>query len=562
MDTERITGSDFRSMLYAAANRLSEQKEYVDSLNVFPVPDGDTGTNMASTIMAAAKEVELSKSDSVGELAAAAAKGSLMGARGNSGVILSQFFRGFADGCQGHDTLGPKELAQAVQAARDTTYKAVMKPVEGTMLTVGRYAADAANKAAESGADVWEVVEAVFQGAQRGLEKTPELLPVLKEAGVVDAGGQGIVTILEGVIGFLRGEDVPSAPLSEGAPESAAPGGISLAEELTFKYCTEFIIKGTGLLTDTIRREISDWGDSMLVVGDEQVVKVHIHTDDPGRVLSYAAKLGDLVEIGIHNMAEQNRQAVEEREARQRKEMSQFNGAVQDSAGVSTESLPAEPEKAVGMVAVCVGQGMAEIFTSLGVDQVVVGGQTMNPSTEDLVAAIDAVPAESVILLPNNKNVLFASSQAAEMSTKPVLVVPTRTIPQGISAAMAFDSEADADTNYENMNEMVYLVSTGEVTYAVRSTKAGDLDINEQDIIGLVEGEIVVAGEDIDEVGLQVVERLRSDDAEIIAVYYGQEMSREQGEAFGKRLEELFPDMEVEVHYGGQPLYYYIIGVE
>lgn len=564
MDKERITGRDFRLMLYAAANRLSQQKQYIDSLNVFPVPDGDTGTNMSSTILSAVKEVQRSHSDSVADLASAAAKGSLMGARGNSGVILSQFFRGFADGCAGHSELGPKELTKAVQSATDTTYKAVMKPVEGTMLTVGRFAAEEAKKAVESGANVWEVAEAVFRGAQKGLKKTPELLPVLKQAGVVDAGGQGLVTILEGALSVVRGEDVSELldDASEdlmGLEEPSKVGGIIRVEDLQYKYCTEFIVRGKNLSPESIKTHIAGWGDSMLVVGDREAVKVHIHTNDPGQVLSYCGRLGDMVEIGIHNMAEQNRQAVEEREAKQRQSMEEFS---RTKVADSPTQQAAPVEKAIGMVAVCVGKGMADIFTSLGVDRVVVGGKTMNPSTEDLVGAISAVPAKCVILLPNNKNVLFAANQAAEISHKEVLVIPTRTIPQGIGAAMAFDPEASVEDNRSRMQEAALMVSTGEVTYAVRSTKAGELDINEKDIIGLVEGEIKVAGKSAEQVGLEVVQHLLDDDKEVITVYYGEEIPAEQAEKFGERLEESYPDLEVEVHYGGQPLYYYVFGVE
>lgn len=566
MEKERLTGSSFRAMIYAAANRLYEQRKFVDSLNVFPVPDGDTGTNMSSTLIAAAREVEKSTSDSVADLAAAAARGSLMGARGNSGVILSQFFRGFADGCRGYKELDAQILARAIQSASDTVYKAVMKPVEGTMLTVGRFAAEEASRAAANGADVWETLEAAFRGAQKGLEKTPQLLPVLREAGVVDAGGQGLVVILEGAIGVVRGEEVSTRLLD---PDTASredagpgvPGGITVIEDLKYKYCTELIVRGTNLSTDAIRSRIQGWGDSVLVVGGGDAVKVHIHTNDPGKVLSYCCTLGDMVEIGIHNMAEQNRQAVEEREANQRRSLQAFAGSMSEVNGTVADSEPVEL-KPVGMVAVCVGQGMADIFASLGADEVVVGGQTMNPSTEDLVSAINRVPAEAVLLLPNNKNVLFAAQQAVELTDKPVRVVPTRTIPQGISAAMAFDLEASLDENYERMQDAAKGVVTGEVTYAVRSTKTGNLDINERDIIGLADGEIKVAARSIDEVGIELLKLLVDEDKEIIAIYYGDQIDDEAADAFLRKVEEAFPDLEVELHAGGQPLYYYIFGVE
>lgn len=560
MDNERLTGSSFRAMLFAAANRLHEQRKFVDSLNVFPVPDGDTGTNMSSTILAAAKEVEKSGSDSVADLAAAAARGSLMGARGNSGVILSQFFRGFADGCRGHKELDSHTLAQAIQSASDTVYKAVMKPVEGTMLTVGRFAAEGANAAAESGANVWETLEAAFREAQKGLEKTPQLLPVLREAGVVDAGGQGLVVILEGVLSVVRGEGVPDALMDVSVVdhgELEAPGGITALKDLKYKYCTELIVRGTDLSTDSIRAHIEDWGDSLLVVGGGDAVKVHIHTNDPGRVLTYCSTLGDMLEIGIHNMAEQNRQAVAEREANQLRSIQEFRSNHSESADPDPVEL-----KPVGLVAVCVGRGMAEIFTSLGADEVVVGGKTMNPSTEDLVSAINRVPAESVVLLPNNKNVLFAAQQAVELAGKPVKVVPTRTIPQGISAAMAFDLDASLDENYDRMKDAADMVATGEVTYAVRSTKTGNLDINEKDIIGLADGEIRVAARSIDEVGIELLKLLVDEDKEIISIYYGEQINADEANAFLSKVEETFPDLEVELHDGGQPLYYYVFGVE
>ena len=555
-----INGVTLKNMLLVAARNLDQQKDIVNALNVFPVPDGDTGTNMSLTLNAAVKELERAENNEVGRLTTLLARGSLMGARGNSGVILSQFFRGFSDGLahvKGEAT--GEDIAHAFDSASKTTYRAVMKPVEGTMLTVARVAAEAAEEAAEEGADASAVIKAALLGAQKSLADTPNILPVLKEAGVVDAGGQGLVCIFEGFWAGLTTspEEMEEILAEQGTPEKEAVDFSRLGEEvLVNKYCTEFIILGEGIDPERIRAELESKGDSMIVVGDEYVTKVHIHTDHPGQVLQFCGDLGNLTEIAIDNMMLQNQ------EFAHHSDNHRLDYAIDNVVGFPGVAEHSAAPKGVGIVAVVAGAGLADIFRSLGVDSVVTGGQTMNPSTEDLVTAVNGVNAESVIILPNNKNVIFSAQQVKELVDKKVGVVPTRSAPQGISALMYFVEDDSLEENVAAMESGMGEVKTGEVTYAVRSTVAGDLQIEERDIIGLAEGKIAVVGSSPDEVARDLLRTMVDDESTVISVYYGADQMAEEAEDLSATLQEEYSHCEVEVYPGGQPLYYYIVSVE
>ncbi len=555
-----INGLAFKNMLLAAARHLDQQKDTVNALNVFPVPDGDTGTNMSLTLNSAIKELEQAGSGEIERLASLLTRGSLMGARGNSGVILSQFFRGFSDGLAHVQTeISGEDLAHALVMASQTTYRAVMRPVEGTMLTVARVAAEHAVQASEGGAGAEEVLRAALEGARTALADTPNILPVLKQAGVVDAGGQGLVCLFEGFVMGLTAtpeelEQLLVAAVPEKKAEAAAP---KLEQEVVVnKYCTEFIILGSGIDAVKIRGELEQKGDSLLVVSDGDVVKVHVHTDHPGQVLEFCGQFGDLTEIAIDNMRLQNQEFASHEESH-RLDYSAGNNVV-DFPGNSVDGEP----KPLGIVAVVPGEGLAEIFKSLGVDYVVAGGQTMNPSTEDLVRAVDSVNAEAVIILPNNKNVIFSAQQARELTEKTVGVVPTRSVPQGISALMYFVAEDPLEENLAAMEEGMREVKTGEVTYAVRSTVAGDLHIEERDIIGLAEGKIAVVGSTPTAVAQDLVRTMVDEDSSVISIYYGSDLDDQAAQELHELISTEFPDCEVEVYPGGQPLYYYIVSVE
>ena len=547
-------------MLLVAARNLDQQKDMVNALNVFPVPDGDTGTNMSLTLNAAVKELERAENNEVRRLTTLLARGSLMGARGNSGVILSQFFRGFSDGLahvKGEAT--GEDIAQAFASASKTTYRAVMKPVEGTMLTVARVAAEEAEKSAAEGADPVAVIKAALLGAQKSLADTPNILPVLKEAGVVDAGGQGLVCIFEGFWAGLTTspEELEEILSEQGKPEAETVDFSRLSEGvLGNKYCTEFIILGEGIDPERIRTELEPQGDSLIVVGDEHVTKVHIHTDHPGQILQFCGELGNLTEIAIDNMMLQNQQFANHSDNHR------LDYTTDNVIGFPHVAEHAGAPKGVGIVAVVAGEGLANIFRSLGVDYVVTGGQTMNPSTEDLVMAVNSVNAESVIILPNNKNVIFSAQQVKELVDKKVGVVPTRSAPQGISALMYFVEDDSLEDNVVAMEGSLGDVKTGEVTYAVRSTVAGDLQIEERDIIGLSEGKIAIVGSSPDDVAIDLLRTMVDDDSSVISVYYGADQKAEGAEDLSATLQKEYPHCEVEVYAGGQPLYYYIVSVD
>ncbi|NLJ74682.1 MAG: DAK2 domain-containing protein [Firmicutes bacterium] len=555
---EVITGVILRNMLLAAADNLNRQRDKVNALNVFPVPDGDTGTNMSLTLNAAVKEIEKADPNDIGQLTALLARGSLMGARGNSGVILSQFFRGFSQGLSGvKDMATGEDLARALTMSSETTYRAVMKPVEGTMLTVGRAAALAAEESAAEGAHAQTVLEKALEGAAKALADTPNILPVLKEAGVVDAGGQGLLCIFEGFVSGLTCEPLSFAVISEPqlsqVTDEDGEGIKQIEGVLVNKYCTEFLILADNIDADLVRRKLSSKGDSMLVVGDADVVKVHIHTDHPGKVLEFCGSLGNLTDIKIDNMQLQNEEYSSEREH------SEGHGTnVINLAKTAADSVP----KSLGVVAVVPGQGLAEIFESLGVDFVVPGGQTMNPSTEDLVKAVNRVNAESVIILPNNKNVIFSAQQVRELVDKTVGVVPTRSVPQGIAALMYLMPDESLDENVSLMEENMKEVKTGEVTYAVRATVAGDLQIEEKDIIGLAEGKIAVVGSSVCDVTKRLIDHMMDEESSVISIYYGADQDFSEAEQLRELTQNDYPDCEVELYEGGQPLYYYIVSVE
>ena len=539
MNKEWLTARDFRLLAKGAARRLEQSKEMVNALNVFPVPDGDTGINMALTIGAAVKEMDKNQAEALGEVAEAFAFGSLMGARGNSGVILSQIFRGLSLGLAGKDQVGPVELSKAIELAARTAYQAVMKPTEGTILTVAREGARHCVQAATAGADVLEVLEAWLKGARESLARTPELLSVLKDAGVVDAGGQGLVLIIEGGILALKGE----LPADEEQPAQAADFAARVVDDgpINFTYCTELILMGNGDFSlDELRAELSELGDSLLVVGTPELTKVHVHSDHPGQVLEACLRRGSLKEIHIDNMREQHKDFPSKEEA----------------------ALEEVPQQKLAAVSVATGDGLSSIFKSLGVSAVIEGGQSMNPSTEDLVAAIQQAPASKVIVLPNNKNVILTAQQAAELTDKEVAVVPTKTIPQGLAAMLAFNQKESLEENVSKMEAALRGVQTGEVTYAVRNSRINGLEIDENDILGLADGEIKVVGKARTAVTLDLITAMASEDAGLITLYWGQDVEQGEGDELVNQLEKQYPDYDIEIHYGGQPLYYYIISLE
>ena len=564
LERHLLTGSMFRSMIYAAANQLDQDKKEIDFLNVYPVPDGDTGTNMALTLMAAAQEVGRCISESVGELAAAAAKGSLMGARGNSGVILSQLFRGFSQVMQGKHTATVHDLSRGLQEASAMAYKAVMRPVEGTMLTVSRMAAEAGKSVAKRESDVVLWFAAVLQAAEKALTETEKMLPALAAAGVVDAGGQGIVTIYSGMYSALIQSETPV--LVEMAAGSAVQGGVAQApisemgplEEIAFRYCTELIVMGEVAL-DRLRRELEPLGDSLLVVGDTNATKIHVHTNHPGQVLEICGAYGEMSAIDIDNMAEQNHQA------RLPVEGAKSNGLAHELPNpiVAGNRAVKQAKRKMGMVAVSLGDGFKAIFQGLGVDVVLNGGQTMNPSTEELVAAIEQVPAQSVIILPNNKNVLFAAEQAAKMAAKEVVVIPTHDLPKGIAAATVYDENLELPQLTKRMQEASEGLVSGAVTYSVRNTTTDGVQINEQDFIGLEQGKVVVAGNELIHTTKELVRSLLAKRrAELVSLFYGKDVIKAAARDLMQQLRAEFPEPEWELYEGGQPLYYYLVAVE
>ena len=539
-------------MIISGANNLNSKKETVDSLNVFPVPDGDTGTNMSLTVLAAAREVEKSQSLDAGEIAKLASNGSLRGARGNSGVITSQLFRGFARELEGVSEADTVTLAKATAKAVETAYKAVMKPKEGTILTVARIMSESALKYCHKMTDITEFMEAVIKDGHAILLQTKEMLPVLKQADVVDAGGMGLLFFLEGAMKMIGSDAEVKVEETTASPASQYAALASIDNEsITFGYCTEFFINVKNAPDATVgmlKNYLSSIGDSLVVVADDEIIKVHVHTDHPGMAIEKALTIGSLSGLKIDNMREQHTNKID------------FSA---DSKPVQTAEAPKKEHKETGFISVCAGSGLADIFRSLGVDVIIEGGQTMNPSTEDILNAINEIDADNIIVMPNNKNIILAAEQAKNLTEdKKVYVVGTKSVPEAISAMLCYNADEDIEDVIEEMKEAIANVTTASVTYAVRDTKIGDKDIVKGDILGMLNDDIAVVGKDVTEATKELISKAANEDSEIISIYYGSDATEEMAQEIGSYAEEMFPDCDVEIHAGNQQLYYYIISVE
>ncbi|EDS76190.1 DegV protein [Clostridium botulinum C str. Eklund] len=553
MERFKIDGLNLRNMVINASNNLQEKKEFVNSLNVFPVPDGDTGTNMSMTFKSAVSEVENLKTNSISEVAKQVSRGALMGARGNSGVILSQIFRGIAKGLEEKDEVDAVGFAKSLEEGAKAAYKAVMRPTEGTILTIIRAAGESATSANES--DIVKLLEKVCNHTENVLNKTPDMLPALKEAKVVDAGGMGLFIILKGMYNALKNNI--EANIEEDINSNAKKASLKSAqstinpEDIKYGYCTEFFVntKDASVKAENLKKILTPVGDSMIVVGVEDIIKVHIHTNDPGWVLSNALKLGELSKIKIDNMREEHRQILELEYA-----------TTEDEEEASKESV--EDVKEYGFVSVTMGNGLKCIFEDLGVDSVIEGGQTMNPSTQDIIERINKINAKNIFILPNNKNIIMAAEQAAELSDKNVIVIKTKTIPQGITAVTVFDSAETVEHNTKVMNEAIANVSTASVTYAVRDTEIDGKPIKEGNILGLVENKINEVGEDVYDVCDTLISKMVDEDSELITVFYGKDCEEEKVQEFAEKIEEKYDDIDVQFYSGEQPLYYFIVSVE
>ena len=553
MAVKTINTELLQKMFLAGAANLEAKKEFINELNVFPVPDGDTGTNMTLTILSAAKEVKALENPDMVAIAKAISSGSLRGARGNSGVILSQLLRGFTKEIREHKEIDTITLAKACERATATAYKAVMKPKEGTILTVAKGASQKAAELAETTEDLDTFISEVINYAQEVLEKTPEMLPVLKEAGVVDSGGQGLLEVMRGAYDAFQGKEIDYSAIEASAGTKMVKPSEQAETEIKFGYCTEFIIMLEKEFTAKDETEFKAYlesiGDSIVCVADDDIVKIHVHTNDPGLAIQRALTYGQLSRMKIDNMREEHQERL-----------------IKDAeklAAQQAEAKKAEPRKEVGFIAVSIGEGMNEIFRELGADYIIEGGQTMNPSTEDMLNAIDQVNAEHIFILPNNKNIILAANQAQTLTEdKDIIVVPSKTVPQGITAIINYMPDADAQTNLEAMIEGIGNVKTGQVTYAVRDTHIDDKEIHEGDIMGIGDAGILSVGQDIAETTLEMLEQLVDDDSELISLYYGQDVTEEEADAFTQEVEKLYPDIDVDVHCRGQPIYYYVLAVE
>lgn len=560
MATKTINVDVLAKMFLAGAKNIEAKKDYINELNVFPVPDGDTGTNMSMTIMSAAKEVTALNKPAMKDLAKAISSGSLRGARGNSGVILSQLLRGFTKAIKEEKEIDVLALAAACQRARDTAYKAVMKPKEGTILTVASGIATKAAEMAEETDDLEVFIPAVIEHAQDVLNQTPEMLPVLKEAGVVDSGGQGLLEVIKGAYDAFLGKEIDYSVIEPSTGVTVNKVNAEDTADIKFGYCTEFIILTEKEFTEDDEREfkkfLSSIGDSIVCVADDDVVKIHVHTNDPGLAIQKALTYGQLSKMKIDNMREEHQEKLI-RDAEKLAEQQANEEAAHE------EKKPAEPRKAMGFIAVSIGAGMNEIFKELGADYIIEGGQTMNPSTEDMLNAIDRVNADTVFILPNNKNIVLAANQAKSLvEEKEIIVIPTKTVPQGITAIINFMPDADAKTNEEAMLEEIKNVKTGQVTYAVRDTHIDDKEIHEGDIMGIGDSGILAVGKDLEETTKELIANLVDEDSELISIYYGEEVSEEDAEKFTEEITELYPDVDVDIQFGGQPIYYYVLAVE
>ncbi|MCC8169428.1 MAG: DAK2 domain-containing protein [Oscillospiraceae bacterium] len=559
-----IDGKTLASMFVSGANNLYNNKQLVDELNVFPVPDGDTGTNMSLTVRAMSSELLTNQSGSVTKTADMMSFSTLRGAHGNSGVILSQFFRGISKSLKGKKTCTAVEFARALGKGTSAAYKAVMKPTEGTILTVAREAAAGAEAAAEAEDDITSVLSAAVERGNAALAHTPEQLPALKQAGVVDAGGQGWMLVLEGALEFLKTGSIIESDIKEPAPEAVKKKAVKKAssEDIKFKYCTEFIIEKSEPKLDVsdFKNTISAKGDCMLVIDDEEIVKVHIHTNHPGFVLEEAIKLGEMINLKIDNMKHQHKSLIDESASTESKKTADLKVKHKKPR----QKKPVEI-KDFGFVSVCAGKNIVAILKDLGVDRVIEGGQTMNPSTDDILKAINKVKAKTVFVMPNNKNIIMAANQAAELADgKSVMVIPTKNIPECIAAMMAFNGKKNAEQNESAMQKAMSAVKSGQITFAVRDTEIEGVQIKKNDILGITDGDISVVGETREDVLDVLVDALVDEDSEFIMVYYGKDIKKAEADAAARRLEEKYSDDEIEVmmRCGGQPLYYYIVSVE
>ena len=566
---DQIDALQLKNAFLAGANNLNAKKEWINELNVFPVPDGDTGTNMTMTIMSAAREVAAISAPTLENVAKAMASGSLRGARGNSGVILSQLIRGFTKEIREHaDEAGIDNLimARAFSRAVETAYKAVMKPKEGTILTVAKGMADRITELSVTDEDLITLLEKVVAYGDEVLAKTPEMLPVLKEAGVVDSGGQGLMTVVKGALASLKGEEVVLDLGDQGAAKAEAPterksrGEISTAD-IKFGYCTEFMVNGDHEFTDeevdSLRAWLGGVGDSIVCFSDENIIKVHVHTNHPGNAFEKGLSMGYLSTMKVDNMRLEPHEVLSEDASRIAEEKKE------EAASAAAPEKPEEPAKEYGFISVSAGDGLTEIFRGIGVDYVIEGGQTMNPSTEDILNACDQVNAETIFVLPNNKNIILAANQAKDIiEDKTIIVVPTKTIPQGITAMISFSPDMNPEENLEAMKDASQCVRTGEITYAVRNTTIDGHAIEKDDIMALGDDGLLAVAKEKDQAVLEALKAMVNDESEIITIYYGQDIPEEEAEAVAARIRKAYPQVETELQYGGQPIYYYFLSVE
>lgn len=559
MELEKLTASDFQAMVIAGAERLSENVELINALNVFPVPDGDTGTNMNMSFQSGVESLRQAKTEHVGELSQALAKGLLMGARGNSGVILSQIFRGFSQAIKEKETLNSEEFMAAFIGGVESAYKAVMKPVEGTILTVARESAIRGEKKAKKSTDIIEVMSAIVRGASQSLDRTPDLLPVLKQVGVVDSGGKGLLCIYEGFLAALTGEVIIETSTNVSKSEHAhaifeADNDMPLSmDDITYGYCTEIMVRiGEGPTVkkafdyDEFRNLLNTKGDSLLVVNDDEIVKVHVHTENPGEIMQLGQEFGELIKIKVDNMREQVRGLEAE------------DKAMQDEKSVL---LPTEL-KPFAVIAVAAGQGMMDLFKSIGVDEVLSGGQTMNPSTEDFIKLIEGVSAENIVILPNNKNIIMAAEQAAEVTDKPTVVIPTTTIPQGIASMLAYNPTHSIEENKTLMTQSSKTVVSGQITYSIRDTEIDGVSIKKDDYMGLIDGKIILSEPDIGTALTRTIEHIINGNMELITIIIGEDGDVGLAETVAENVSAANPDVEIEFVLGGQPVYHYILSAE
>lgn len=553
MATNTINAEMLKKMFLAGAANLDANKEMINELNVFPVPDGDTGTNMTLTIMSAAKEVSALEQTDMKTLAKAISSGSLRGARGNSGVILSQLLRGFTKGIRDFDEIDVATLAKATVRAKETAYKAVMKPKEGTILTVARGMAEKAEELAETTEDLDVFIPEVLKHGQAVLEQTPEMLPVLKEAGVVDSGGQGLMEVLRGAYDAYQGKEVDYSAIAASAGTKMTRVGEQAQADIKFGYCTEFIIMLDKKFDEQDEQKFKAYlesiGDSIVCVADDDIVKIHVHTNDPGLAIQKALTYGQLSRMKIDNMREEHQEKL-----------------IKDAeklAAQQAEAKKQEERKPMGFITVSIGEGMNEIFRELGADYIIEGGQTMNPSTDDMLQAIDQVAADTIFILPNNKNIILAANQAKDLTEdKEIIVIPTKTVPQGVTAIINFMPDQDAKANEEMMCEEIQNVKTGQVTYAVRDTHIDDKEIHEGDIMGIADQGIVAVGESVEKVSLEMLQTLVDEDTSLISLYYGEDVQEEDALKLSEEVEALYPEIDIDLHLGGQPIYYYVMSVE